>query len=309
VFIALAPAVGHPREVMALNLASLALKVPLTWALIHGFGPFPELGGPGCGVASSAIAWLVALFVAARVRWGAPYVAFGVFRGSFRPDWKVMREILALGIPIGLTFLVDVTAYTFMALFLAPLGAVVSGAHQIIANLGAVAFMVPLSIGAGTQILVGHALGAGDRAKARRLAWLGVRVGLALALGVAALLLFGRGPIVALYTSDPEVAALAVSLLPLLALYHFGDALQGVIAQVLRAYRRAVMPMVAFIVTMWGFGLGVGYHLAFAGPPAALSSSGPLGAFGFWIAEAFGIALLGILLVAYLARVMRAATT
>jgi MATE family multidrug resistance protein len=290
---------------MALNLASLAVKVPLSWALIYGAGPLPELGGPGAGLASSVVAWLVLAAVAVRLRWGARYRRFAIFGGSFAPDWPRLREITVLGVPIGLTFLVDVTAYTFMALFLARLGATVSGAHQIVANLGAVVFMVPLSIGAATQILIGRSLGARAPAKARVIAWEGMRLGLVVAVGVSLLLLVARGAIVALYTSDPAVSALALALLPILAAYHLGDAVQGVATQALRGYHRTALPLAMFIVVMWGIGLGGGYALAFHGFGIAGLGGDPLGASGFWLAAALSVTLLAALLCAYLARVAR----
>jgi MATE family multidrug resistance protein len=70
-------------------------------------------------------------------------------------------------VPIGLTFLVDVTAFTFMALFVARLGAVNSAAHQIASNTAAVMFMLPLALGNAVGVLVGQAIGAQEfRARA-----------------------------------------------------------------------------------------------------------------------------------------------
>ena len=51
-------------------------------------------------------------------------------------------------------FLIDVTAFTFMALFIARLGAVNSAAHQIAGNVAAVMYMLPLALGNGVGVLV-----------------------------------------------------------------------------------------------------------------------------------------------------------
>lgn len=305
-YVSIAPAVGRPRAAMVLNLGGLALKVPLSWALMRGLGPFPELGGPGCAWGSFVAYWVMAAVAFGLFAWHPFYRRLGVFAGRFTPRKAMLAEIFRLGVPIGLTVLVDVTAYTCMALFLARLGPVVSGAHQILANLGAVGFMLPLSIGFATQIMVSQSLGSGDQALARRSAWSGVRIGLGLAVALALVAFFAAGPIVALYTVDPAVIGIAVPVFPLLCVYHVGDAAQVLAIQALRGYHRTVVPLVAFVVAMWVVGLGAGYILAFNGAPGlGPFSVAPLGMRGFWIAEAVGVALLAVAVAVYLRRVTR----
>ncbi len=73
------------------------------------------------------------------------------------------------------------TAFTFMALFIARLGPVVSGAHQIAANIAVVAFMFPLALGNATSVLAGQAIGAGQPERARHTCWVGIRLGMLIA--------------------------------------------------------------------------------------------------------------------------------
>ncbi|MBL8301425.1 MAG: MATE family efflux transporter, partial [Ideonella sp.] len=92
--------------------------------------------------------------------------------------------------------------------------------------------------------------------------------------------------------------------LPLLAwvaVFHLADAAQGIAAFVLRAWRIATVPVVIFVVALWGVGLGGGYLLAFdplGAVPAALQ-----GARGFWIASTAGLLVAGVALNALLAHV------
>src|SRR5512143_3349124 len=101
------------------------------------------------------------------------YAEFGLRRRFAAPEFAAMREFLKLGIPIGLAFIADVTAFTFMALFIARLGPLVSGAHQIAANLAALAFMIPLALGNAAPVLGGKALGGGQAERARHICWEG----------------------------------------------------------------------------------------------------------------------------------------
>jgi MATE family multidrug resistance protein len=199
-----------------------------------------------------------------------------------------------LGLPMGATFLVDVTAFTFMALFIARLGPEISAAHQIAANVAVFVFMVPLALGSASGVLVGQALGAGDRRRSRHAGLLGMAVGCTVAAILGTAIYFGAGPLARAYTADPQVAAAAATLLSIVAFYHVADAAQAVMAQVLRGYKRATAPMVIYAISLWGVGLGGGYLLGLT------DTFGPrLGAAGFWIAGAASLVVAGTGVLAY----------
>ncbi|MBL8488342.1 MAG: MATE family efflux transporter [Rhodocyclaceae bacterium] len=298
VFYGFSSGIGQPRPVMLLNLLGLLLKVPLNAVLMFGLLGAPRLGGPGCAVASAITGWLVFLAALWWCRRNPEYAPYGLFARFEAPSWMAMKPLVSLGLPIGATFLVDVTAFTFMALFVARLGPEVSGAHQIASNLAALAFMLPMALGNATGVLAGHALGAGDRPRARQAALAGLGVGFAMALvAAAAIALFSR-QIVALYTPDATVGAIAGSLLLWVALYHVFDGVQAVAVNVLRGYKKATVPMVIYAVSLWGIGLGGGYVLGLtdlAGPAR--------GAVGYWQAAGASLAMAGVLVTLYLLRI------
>jgi MATE family multidrug resistance protein len=286
--------IGRPRAIMAFNLLGLLLKIPLNAIFMYGL----DMGAAGCAASTVVISWLTAVLAwswcALRLDGGE----FGVFARLTPPRLAAIAELLKLGLPIGATFLVDVTAFTFMALFIARLGAATSAAHQIAANLAILTFMFPLALGHAASVLVGQALGAGDPRRARRagLAGLGTAVGLSLAVS---LLLWQGAPILAaLYTPDRSVQAVAVPLIVLVAAYHLADAFQATMVNTLRGYKKTTLPMIAYAVTLWGVGLGGGYVLGLT------DLLGPArGAAGFWLAAAAGLALAGTAVTAYFLRV------
>ena len=298
IFFGLATGIARPRPVMLFNLVSLALKVPLNAVFMFGLLGAPRLGGPGCAVATSLDAWLIAALA-----WGwclrhPDYAQFQLRRRFAAPDFRAIREFLKLGVPIGLTFVADVTAFTLMALFIARLGPVVSGAHQIAANLAAVAFMIPLALGNATSILAGQAVGAGKPGQARHTCWEGIRLGMVIAVVLSLTFWFGAPLIAALYTTDLQVQKVATPLIMLVALYHLGDALQAVAVNALRGYKRSVIPMLIYGTLLWGLGLGGGILLGLT------DTFGPaLGAPGFWIAAIASLWLVAGLMALYLNRV------
>jgi len=284
VFVALNAAVSRPKVTMLINLAVLALKAPLNVVFMYGWGPFDAMGGAGAGVATAILAWVA--FALNLAVWSFdPY--YDRFRSTARhgPRWSSLRELLKLGVPIGLSTLFEVTSFTFMAVLIARLGATSVAGHQIAANLAAILFMVPLSLGIASSVLVAQALGSGAPRVARSATQGGMRLALGIALVVSVLLWLFRVPLVSLYTHDAGVQAMALSLIGLVAIFHVFDSVQGMSTFVLRGYRQTFWPMIIYGVALWGLGLGGGAWIAFNPTPLGA----PRGAPGFW--EAASVAL------------------
>jgi multidrug resistance protein, MATE family len=294
-FFGLSTGIGRPRPVMLFNLLSLALKIPLNALFMYGLPGFPAMGAAGAAVATSLDAWLMAALAWAWCLNNPRYTEFDLLRRITAPDFAAIREFLKLGIPIGLTFIADVTAFTFMALFIARLGPVVSGAHQIAANLAALAFMIPLSLGNATSVLVGQALGAGQAARARHICWEAIRLGMTIAIVLCLTFWLGAPMIAAFYTTDLQVQAIAIPLIVMVGLYHLGDAMQAITVNALRGYKNSVVPMVIYTVTLWVPGLGGGIVLGLTNTFGAAR-----GAPGFWLAAIVSIWLVGGLMAVYL---------
>jgi multidrug resistance protein, MATE family len=280
-------AVSLPRVMMTLNLLGLALKVPLNAMLIFGQWGAPEMGSAGCALATALVNWIICTLAWVRVATAHVYRDHHVFARWSWPRWRDQVHLLALGVPIGGTFIVDVTAFTFMALFVARLGAVTSAAHQIAANVAAVMYMLPLATGNAVGVLVGQAIGARDFTRARFAGLTGMGVALAIGVISATTLALSARAIAGLYTTDEHVRILASSLLLLTAGYHVFDALQAVTINALRGYKRAVVPLLINALGMWLIGLGGGVVI---GLTDAIGFGTPLGVRGFWIAAIVGMA-------------------
>jgi len=299
-FYSYSTAVSRPRMVMVFNLVGLGFKVPLNWVFMYGNLGAPELGASGCALATTCISWGMCLAAWIWVARDKDYRRYAVFERWSWPDRHALWEIVSLGVPIGVTFFVDVTAFTFMAIFIARLGATLSASHQIAANIAALLFMLPLSLGNAASVLVGQALGAHDYARARATGIAGLGMGFAVAACFAALLFIGAPGVASLYSQDTGVRAAAAALIRFVCGYHLFDAVQAVVVNVLRGYKRAVVPMVIYGVGLWCIGLAGGYALAFGHADlAALGLSTPMGAPGFWTGAIFGMCVASVAVAGY----------
>lgn len=304
VYASLNMATSRPRMVMAIQLASLLLKIPLNALFIFGGLGLPAFGTPGCAMATAVSAWLALLAGWLILRRGEHYQQFHIFgKGLGWPSWPAQSALLKLGVPMGLSYLIEVTAFAFMALFIARLGSNALAGHQITANLGTVLYMLPLSIANATGTLVAQEIGAGRLQSARHTGKAGIQLGVVLSVLMGIIVWIAREEIIATYTPDTSVATAAMPLFFFIAFYQFFDSIQIGTAFVLRAYKVALVPTVMYALALWGVGLGGGYLLGFdvmTGTPIFLQ-----GAAGFWLGNSISLALVAAALAWYLRRVQR----
>lgn len=296
-------ALGHPQLVTWLQVGALVLKVPLSiWFTFGGWGLEPQ-GAAGCAWATLLVDYAIAIVAVVLMRYQKLYAPLKIWQHMEAPDWQRISAFLRLGVPAGLSILVEVTSFTLVALFVARQGAMAAASHQIAANLAAVCYMVPLSLGIAISARVSWWRGAGHEAQAQKLAWLGVKIALGSGLVLCGSLLLARAYIPHVYTADPQVIALTASLLLWVALYHAADSIQCVCIFLLRCWRVTVAPLVVYCGLLWGGGLGGGYWLAYKNEAtSAYWSTNPM---PFWIGSGIALTLVASVFVFLLHKVFQ----
>jgi MATE family multidrug resistance protein len=295
VLVAFHNAISKPAVVTWLQIGGLFLKIPLNaWLIYGGFG-VDAMGGPGCALATVIINWLWFLTMLVIVYRGKFYQFFSVYKQFSQPDIHKIGTLLKLGLPIGLSYLIEVTSFAFMALFIAKLGTVPLAGHQIVANLGTVLYMLPLSLSIATSTLVAQSLGADKPSLAKEIGWSSLIFTTTLCVLVGLLVWIFRYPLLDLYAPSADVRSMAIPLFLFIAFYQVFDALQVTSAFILRGYRVAFWPMWIYALSLWGVGLGGGYILGFN-----LSGNVPeilQGAQGFWFANSLSLAIAATFLI------------
>lgn len=298
-FYAFCNALGKPRVLMGIGLASLGLHALLAWGFaLHGWLGAP-MGVAGCALSNVLIAWLACLSGAAYLGFGPLGQRYRPFAHWVRPRWTAWRELLRLGLPMGLSNLIEITSFTLISLFVAALGATVVAGHRIVANLAALCYMLPLSLAIATLAQVAQAVGARHWPRAHAAIGAGLLLAAGLSSIVGILLWLAAESLVAAYTDDPAVRAVAMNLAVYIAIYQFFDALQTVAGHALRAYRITFVPMLVQTLCFWGVGLFGGWWLCYRGPR--------LGVEGFWLASVISLVLAALLLLPLLWKAVRAA--
>jgi MATE family multidrug resistance protein len=293
---------GQTRIMMGVALLSNLVNLPLNYVFIYGafaqesWG-IPAMGGIGCGWATALANWIAALALLAYLHNSASFKHVALLKHRVAPHWHEILSLLRLGLPIGCTFFFEVSMFTVIALFLAPLGPVVVAGHQLVLNFVSLMFMVPLSLGMALTLRVSYLIGAAEPQRAQRLAHNTLLLALCIAMVYVPMLLLGKKLIASLYTHDEAVQKAAIQLLQLAAVFQVADVLQVTAISALRGYRDARIPMLIILLSFWGIGIPLGYVLTFTDiiTPA-------MGAAGFWLALIAGIGSACVLLLVRLFR-------
>ena len=301
---------GYPRLVTWLQAGALLVKIPLSVLLTFGAGDAPGLGVVGCAWATLVVNSLMMLTGLWLLRTQDIYRPDQLWRLPEKPQWPVLRHFLRLGVPAGLSVMVEVTSFTLMALFIARLGSVASASHQIAASLASVLYMVPMALGIASSARTAYWLGAGNPQRARQAAGLGIGLTIGAVVLCAAALLLGRETIAHAFTNDPLVAQTAMVWLVWVAIFHMTDAVQVVCAFLLRCYRVTIAPLLIYTAFLWGLGLYGGYLWAY--DDSALNGwlqwTGRPAVDTFWISSSLALATVSALFAALVWRVSRPGT-
>jgi putative MATE family efflux protein len=266
----LAPAV-------ALALAAV-VQIPLSGALTLGWGPFPRLG-----IAGAAFAYITAFFIAS--------LAMGtvVWRGPLRPrgeDWRAegrhFRDILRVGALSSLGALQTVLTAVILTGFVGSFGTTALAGYGVGVRLELLQVPLVFAIGQALVVMVGTNIGAGRGARAKRIAWAGTGIAMAISLSIGMFVAVFPAAWIHLFSDDPavlETGSLYLRIVaPFYALFGAGMALyfssQGA--------GRMLLPVLAGTVRL---------VLVVAGGATVVALAGPLGA--IFAVVAGGMVLFG----------------
>ena len=255
--------VGQVRVITLTYVAANLLNWAGNWVLIYGHWGFPAMGVRGSALST----------VIARILMAASLVGFAwryerqrghpLFLHWAGPQLDRIRQLIRLGLPAAGQITLEVGAWNVATLSAGFLNPIALATHQIAINYASITYMVPLGISAAAAVSVGHAVGAGDKARARRAGWLALGLGTAFMVLGGIVFLVAPRPLIELYTHDPRVLAVGPSLLWIAAAFQIFDGVQTVCTGALRGLGETRAPMVANFIGYWILGLPLGMFLCF----------------------------------------------
>ena len=277
---------GETRPAMYISALVLPINAFFNYGFVYGKFGLPELGGVGCGWATSIVLWIQLALMTIVVR--RPFFKAATVFSKFEwPSPGEIWRIIRLGLPIGIAMFLGMAVFSAIGMLVGRLGVNQFAAHSIAGNLNWLTYVIPMGLGAAASIRVGFYTGANQLNRATKAAGTAYRFALFYAFAVSGLLVIFRHTLVGVYTTDPAVIDYAVNLLLFIAVYQIVDDTQAVAVGALRGYKDTTVPMVFQVLGYWVIALPLGSALAFG-----WGEIEPMGVYGYWTGMTIGLFLV-----------------
>jgi putative MATE family efflux protein len=259
----------HTRDAMYVALGQNVINLVGSSVLIFGLLGAPRLGVVGVAAASvfSRCCACVALSIVLAYRTKIHLVALDFVRVR----WTKVREVLRIGLPAAAENICYWTAFMFVTRLVAGLGGDSLAVQQYTMQIQRVVIIFTMSIGLGTEIIVGHHVGAGKIEEAFAELLRSVRKGILLSASLIGAVAVAAPYLIGLFTQNQQIVAASSLLLRLSIVLEVGRVFNIVVISSLRATGDVRFPIRVAVISMW-----------FVWVPLA------------WLAVTFGFGLPGI---------------
>lgn len=287
-------ALERPAAAMVASIIGILFNALANYALIFGNFGMPALGLFGAGIATALTETFLLVSLLIFILIDRQFRRYSILGRFWRPDWQRFFEIWRLGFPIAITLVMEIGLFSSSGFLMGWIGTVELAAHQIALQCAGVTFMVPLGLSQAATIRVGLAVGRNDPSAVYRAGMAAIALGIVFMAVMAAVLLTWPESIVALFLNENDgahldVAAFAVTLLMLAAIFQVFDAGQVVGIGCLRGLKDTQIPMLYAAISYWFIGLTCSAVLAFGFG---------LGGVGIWIGLIIALIAASTLLIA-----------
>ena len=277
------------KPIFIIAFTGMLLNIPLDLIFVYGWFGLPQLGGMGCGVATSIVSLIMMIVLFVYIALSKNYKKTTPFKSFTLPSIKTTKEVFKLGLPIGIGIFIELSMFSGAAIILSVLGEVVVASHTVAINIASLFFMVPLAIGLAAATRVGNLIGEKNPHQAKIASHSTIFLCIIGALmNVLIILIFGSN-IVSLYTTELPVFELALSLIIFAAIFQIPDGIQMGALGSLRGYKDTFIPMILLLISYWIFAMPIGFYLTNYG------FESPLGAKGMWYGMIIGLSIFSIL--------------
>lgn len=276
---------GFTRDVMYITIGMNILNVIGNYLFIFGPLGIPVLGVEGVAIStavSRTIGLAASILVLIRRTEGEL-----PFRLLFRFPKEHLRNLLQIGIPSAGEQLSYNASQMVITYFVAMIGTEALTAKVYAQNLMMFIFLFSLAISQGTQIMIGHMIGAREFASAYHRCIKSLKLAIAISLGAAVVFTFFSDSLLGIFTDNQDIIKVGSTLILLTIILEPGRSFNLVVISSLRAAGDVKFPVYMGILSMWGVSVTISY---IAGIHFGL------GLIGVWIAFIADEWLRGILM-------------
>jgi putative MATE family efflux protein len=255
---------GNVRVPAMLSMAGAAIMIPLSPALIFGFGPIPRFGIAGAGIAVSIFYVLATLALIYYLTSGRSNLVLRLVPLEAR----LFRDMLRVGLISAIGTIQPNLTVVVVTGVVGLFGANTLAGYGMASRLDYVLIPIMFGLGTGVVTMVGTNMGAGNLARAKRIAWIGGLLGFAVTEIVGLIVAFAPTLWLHLFSRDPEVVATGSMYLRIVAPIYGAVGLSMLLYFAAQGGGRVLWPFLGgtarlaiaagvgwLAVAQWGFGL------------------------------------------------------
>ena len=233
---------GNFKPGMWVQTGTVVVNMVLAPFLIFGWGPFPEMGVSGAALSTFVgvtvgVVWISFYFVDAHA-----YLRFHF--GSWTPQFRVWWDMLKIGLPAGAEFALMGIYMAVVYAITKPFGAAAQGGFTIGLRIVQSAFLPVVALGFAVAPVAGQNFAAhkGDRVRKAFKAAASLAAGSML---IAAIVIFlGANRLMRIFTTDPEVIAVGVEYLHIVAITFVGSGITFVSSSMFQAMGNTIPSLI-----------------------------------------------------------------
>lgn len=270
---------------MFFNISALFVNMGINYLLIFGHFGFPALGlfGAGIGTLTARIYMCIGIWLV--VKYKKEFSEFDLNFDFLKIEKQSFIRIWKAGVPSGMQFFFEVSAFSTAAIMIGWLGTVPLAAHNIAISVASVSYMLSTGFATGGSIRVASFYGSKDRLGVLRAGKTSLLFVIVLMTMSCLLFIFLGNPLANLFSNDDLTVRLATSLLILAGIFQLSDGIQVVSLRSLLGIEDIKIPTYITFVSYWAIAIPLGYYLTF---------NTSLGVYGLWISLCIGLTISAI---------------
>ncbi|QEN03849.1 MATE family efflux transporter [Thiospirochaeta perfilievii] len=268
VFAGIVRSYGYSYIPLYVNIGANIINIIGNYLFIFGALGFPQLGVKGVAI-STVFSQGAGAFVMMLIITRIPEINMFAIR-KIKTLGTYIKDILKIGVPSAGEFLSYNLAQIVILYMVSSLGTASLASYTYTINFTRFAYMLSISLGNATQILVGYSVGSKDMDGAYKICLKNLKIGIISSLILAGTIAIFRFPLIKLVTLDPTITAITSTLLLLAVIHEIARPLNLVVIAGLRGAGDVKYPVFTGIIMMWSiavtlaylFGIKLGYAMA-----------------------------------------------
>lgn len=244
--------VNFPNMIL---IAALVLNFVLAYVLVFGFGPIQGLGVVGLALAAFIVRTIMGLVLLG--------YCLGMFKFKNPFDLKLIKQLLKIGYPIGIAMLLEFLGFNLITILVGREAGILAATHNVAVTIGSTAYMVPLAISSAMAIKVGYYNGAQIFSEIKRYSVAGAIMAVGFMACCSLTLTLFPEQTFKLFTDNPQMLAIGIPIMHIVAYYLMFDGLQVSLSGILKGLKMTKIASITLIAGYWCFGLPLGFLLAY----------------------------------------------